>query len=151
MYAGVFLGSKHAARVMIPNRQGSIISVGSVCSSVGGAASHAYTCSKHAIVGLTKNLAVELGQYGIRVNCVSPYFIPTELTLDFFKFKEGHDYSSIYSNLKGQRLQMDDVAQALLYIASDESKYVSGHNLAVDGGFTITNPAFGLFARATPI
>ncbi|KAK1411889.1 hypothetical protein QVD17_32726 [Tagetes erecta] len=70
---GVFLGMKHAARVMVPRRSGSIISTSSIASEVGGAASHAYTCSKHAIVGLTKNLAVELGQFGIRVNCLSPY------------------------------------------------------------------------------
>lgn len=58
--------------VMIPARRGSIITTASVCGIIGGVASHAYTCSKHAVVGLTKNTAVELGQYGIRVNSVSP-------------------------------------------------------------------------------
>ncbi|KAF2317883.1 hypothetical protein GH714_041203 [Hevea brasiliensis] len=69
---GVFLGTKHAARSMVPARQGSIITLGSVCSSVGGVASHAYTSTKHAIVGLAKNAAAELGQFGIRMNCLSP-------------------------------------------------------------------------------
>ncbi|XVE66381.1 hypothetical protein DITRI_Ditri08aG0076100 [Diplodiscus trichospermus] len=82
---GVFLGIKHAARVMIPARKGSIISVGSVSSSVGGVASHAYTSSKHGIIGLTKNVAAELGRFGIRVNCLSPYFIQTPLSLKLFK------------------------------------------------------------------
>lgn len=76
---GVFLGMKHAARVMVPARAGSIISTTSVASNIGGVATHAYTCSKHAIVGLTKNLAVELGQFGIRVNCLSPYALATPI------------------------------------------------------------------------
>ncbi|KAI3683678.1 hypothetical protein L1987_84190 [Smallanthus sonchifolius] len=67
---GVFLGMKHAARVMVPARSGSIISMASVASNIGGAATHAYTCAKHAVTGLTKSLAVELGQFSIRVNCL---------------------------------------------------------------------------------
>ncbi|KAA8522758.1 hypothetical protein F0562_009080 [Nyssa sinensis] len=143
---GVFIGTKHAARVMIPRRSGSIIALGSVCSSVGGVASHAYTSSKHAVIGLTKNVAAELGQFGIRVNCLSPYFIATPLAMDFFKVSEDAA-SSVYSNLKGVALRLEDVAEAALFLASDESKYVSGHNLALDGGFSVINPAFGLFAR----
>ena len=144
---GVFLGTKHAARVMIPAGKGSIISLGSVCSSVGGVASHAYTSSKHAIIGLTKNVAAELGRFGIRVNCLSPYFIATPLAMNFFK-PDGDDGLRVYSNLKGAVLQQQDVAEAALYLGCDESKYVSGHNLAVDGGFTTTNPSFGLFASS---
>ncbi|CAL5376654.1 unnamed protein product [Camellia sinensis] len=142
---GVFLGTKHAARVMIPAKKGSIITIGSVSSSVGGVASHAYTSSKHAVVGLTKNVAAELGQFGIRVNCLSPYFILTPLTMKFFKIDE-NGASGVYSNLKGMALSSEDVAEAALYLGSDESKYMSGHNLALDGGFTAINPAFGLFA-----
>ncbi|MBA0740117.1 hypothetical protein Gogos_013339, partial [Gossypium gossypioides] len=62
---GVFLGIKHAARVMVPARSGSIISTSSVSSTVGAAATHAYCASKHAVLGLTRNAAVELGQFGI--------------------------------------------------------------------------------------
>ncbi|KAF5737913.1 secoisolariciresinol dehydrogenase-like [Tripterygium wilfordii] len=144
---GVFLGTKHAARVMIPNKKGSIISVGSVSSSVGGVASHAYTSAKHGIIGLTKNVAAELGPYGIRVNCLSPYFIATPLALNFFKLENGGQ-SGVYSNLKKVALQQEDVAEAAIYLGSDESKYMSGHNLALDGGFTTINPAFGLFSRS---
>ncbi|KAK6253098.1 hypothetical protein QUC31_014819 [Theobroma cacao] len=144
---GVFLGTKHAARVMIPARKGSIISLGSVSSSVGGVASHAYTSSKHAILGLTKNVAAELGRFGIRVNCLSSYFIATRSAMNFFKL-DGDERPRVYSNLKGVVLQQEDVADAALYLGSDESKYVSGHNLAVDGGFTTINPAFGLFGSS---
>ncbi|KAI3450744.1 hypothetical protein Pfo_007409 [Paulownia fortunei] len=145
---GAFLGTKHAARVMIPNRSGSIISTASVCSTIGGGASHAYTSSKHGLVGLARNTAVELGNHGIRVNCVSPYLVPTPLAKDFFKLDDD-GFSRAYSNLKGAVLGAEDVAEAALYLASDESKYVSGHNLLVDGGFTIVNAGFSMFAQTT--
>nr|KYP68695.1 Momilactone A synthase [Cajanus cajan] len=135
---GVFLGTKHAARVMVPARRGSIINTASVCGSIGGVASHAYTSSKHAVVGLTRNTAVELGQFGVRVNCVSPYLVATPLTMDFFKLDE-EGALGVYSNLKDAVLEPKDVAEAALYLGSDASKYVSGHNLVVDGGFTIVN------------
>ncbi|OAY31559.1 secoisolariciresinol dehydrogenase [Manihot esculenta] len=146
---GVFLGTKHAARVMIPSRKGSIITIGSVCSSIGGVATHAYTSTKHATVRLAKNVAAELGQFGIRVNCLSPYFIATPSAKNFFKMDEdGVCRGTVYSNLEGVKLEKEDVAEAAIYLGSDESKYVSGHNLALDGGFTTINPAFGVFSRS---
>uniref|UniRef100_A0A5B6ZX52 Putative secoisolariciresinol dehydrogenase-like n=1 Tax=Davidia involucrata TaxID=16924 RepID=A0A5B6ZX52_DAVIN len=145
---GAFLGTKHAARVMIPNRRGSIITTASVCSTIGGVASHAYTSSKHAVLGLTRNTAVELGRHGIRVNCVSPYLVATPLAKNFFKLDD-EGVSSVYSNLKGAMLKPEDVAEAVLYLGSDDSKYVSGHNFVVDGGFTIVNPAFCMFEQST--
>ncbi|KAJ1375520.1 Short-chain dehydrogenase/reductase SDR [Sesbania bispinosa] len=117
---GVFLGTKHAARVMIPAKSGSIINTASVCGSIGGVASHAYTSSKHAVVGLTKNTAVELGPIGIRVNCVSPYVVATPLAKNFFKLDD-EGVLAVYSNLKGTDLVPNDVAHAALYLGSDES------------------------------
>ncbi|KAL4564304.1 hypothetical protein LXL04_028364 [Taraxacum kok-saghyz] len=143
---GVFFGTKHAARVMIPNRSGSIITIGSICSTVGGVGSHAYTTSKHAVLGLTKNVAAELGEFGIRVNCVSPHFIPTPATLPIVE-KHPKLYTNVYHNLKGVVLTEQDVADACLFLASDESKFISGENIALDGGFTAINPSFGLFSR----
>ncbi|KAF0910971.1 hypothetical protein E2562_005361 [Oryza meyeriana var. granulata] len=144
---GVFHGMKHAARVMIPNKKGSIISLASVASVIGGAGPHAYTASKHAVVGLTKSVAGELGKHGIRVNCVSPYAVPTGLSMphlpqgerkddalkDFLAFVGGE------ANLKGVDLLPKDVALAVLYLASDEARYISALNLMVDGGFTSVN------------
>ncbi|KDP34634.1 hypothetical protein JCGZ_11952 [Jatropha curcas] len=144
---GAFLGTKHAARVMIPNRKGSIITTASICSTIGGVASHAYTSSKHGVVGLMRNTAVELGQHGIRVNCVSPYVVNTPLARDFFKLDDNGIYD-VYSNLKEAVLQPEDVAQAALYLGSDDSKYISGHNMIIDGGFTIVNPAFSIFPQS---
>ena len=77
---GPFLGTKHAARVMVPARRGCIISTSSLVSAVGGAGPHAYTTSKHALVGLMKNAAAELGRHGIRVNCVAPAGVATPMS-----------------------------------------------------------------------
>ncbi|MED6211638.1 hypothetical protein PIB30_075653 [Stylosanthes scabra] len=144
---GVFLGIKHASQAMMKARSGSIISTASVSSYVGGAASHAYCCAKHAVVGLTKNAAVELGQFGIRVNCLSPYALATPLATKFVGVSdvELENIMNSLANLKGVTLKTDDVANAALYFASDDSRYVSGQNLLVDGGFSIVNPSFHMF------
>ncbi|XP_062011845.1 borneol dehydrogenase, mitochondrial-like [Rosa rugosa] len=144
---GVFLGIKHAARAMMGARKGTIINLASVCSIIGGGASHAYMSSKHGVEGLTKNTALELGKYGIRVNCVSPYLVETSLTKKFFKFDD-EGVGGAYSNLNGAVPKAEDVAEAVLYLGSDESKYVSGHNLIVDGGYTITNSRFCMFEQS---
>ncbi|TVU44452.1 hypothetical protein EJB05_03895 [Eragrostis curvula] len=144
---GVFLGMKHAARVMIPRKSGSIVSLASVASVIGGMGPHGYTASKHAVVGLTKSVAAELGRHGVRVNCVSPYAVPTAMSMphlpqgaraddalkDFLNFVGG------VANLKGVDAMPKDIAEAVLYLASDEARYVSALNLVVDGGFTSVN------------
>ncbi|KAK6935663.1 Short-chain dehydrogenase/reductase SDR [Dillenia turbinata] len=82
---GSALGMKHAARAMIPRRSGCIISTASVTGVMGGLGPHAYTASKHAIVGLTKNAACELGKYGIRVNCISPFGVATSMLINAWR------------------------------------------------------------------
>ncbi|KAK6231894.1 hypothetical protein QQP08_016281 [Theobroma cacao] len=144
---GVFLGIKHAARVMVPTRSGSIISTASVSSTVGAAATHAYCASKHAVLGLTRNAAVELGQFGIRVNCLSPFALATPLATEVLGIndEELEKGMGLVANLKGVTLKAEDIANAALYLASEEGRYVSGHNLFVDGGFTIFNPSLSMF------
>jgi len=150
---GVFLGMKHAARVMIPLNKGSIISISSVSSVTGGLGPHAYTGSKHAVLGLTKNVAAELGKYGIRVNCVSPYGVPTSLALAHLHEEERTEdamagfrsFIGRNANLQGVELTTDDVANAVVFLASDEARYISGANLMVDGGFTCTNHSLRVF------
>ncbi|XP_051150561.1 secoisolariciresinol dehydrogenase-like [Andrographis paniculata] len=147
---GVFLGMKHAARVMIPARTGAIISSSSMAAELAGCGPHAYTCSKCGVVGLTKNVAVELGQFGIRVNCISPYGAATPMATEFMGVGAEEVEQFFYSkaNLKGTVLKVDDIANAALFLASDDAKYVSGQNLVVDGGFSITNAAFQMFENA---
>ncbi|XP_057778004.1 secoisolariciresinol dehydrogenase-like [Salvia miltiorrhiza] len=144
---GVFLGMKHAARVMIPARRGAIVSMASVSSGMGGAATHAYTTSKHAVLGLTRNLAVELGQFGIRVNCLSPYACATDLSKKYLELDDEalEQFMVSMANLKGTTLKAADVANAALFLASDEAQYVSGQNLFIDGGFGIVNSAMQIF------
>ncbi|KAK7323366.1 hypothetical protein VNO77_26837 [Canavalia gladiata] len=150
---GVFHGMKHAARIMIPNKKGSIISLASVASALGGIGPHAYTGSKHAVVGLTKNVAAELGKHGIRVNCVSPYGIATALAVAHLPEDERtedamagfRNFVANNANLQGVELTTDDVANAVLFLASDDARYISGDNLIVDGGFTSVNHSLRVF------
>ncbi|KAK1311159.1 Momilactone A synthase [Acorus calamus] len=142
---GSFLGTKHAARVMVPRKRGCIIMTASTSAVLGSAteaSTHAYVTSKHGMLGLMKNAAAELGRFGVRVNCVSPYGLATPLSEGVVGGVDAaarvEELFEAYSALKGAKLTVEDVAQAVLYLASEDAKYVSGHNLVVDGGFTTT-------------
>ncbi|XVF76140.1 hypothetical protein PTKIN_Ptkin13bG0242200 [Pterospermum kingtungense] len=145
---GSFLGAKHAARVMIPQRKGCILFTGSACTSIAGLSTHCYAATKYAILGLAKNLTPDLGQYGIRVNCISPYGVVTGVPgiTEEQRSKVEQKLSNM-GNLKGQILKPECVARAALYLASDEANYVSGLNLLVDGGFSVVNPTMFKFAN----
>ncbi|KAK9283062.1 hypothetical protein L1049_011290 [Liquidambar formosana] len=150
---GVFIGMKHAARIMIPLKKGSVVNLCSVASAIGGLGPHAYTGSKHAVLGLTKSVAAELGGHGIRVNCVSPYAVATDLAMAHLPEEERTEdakegfraFVGKNANLQGVELTVDDVANAVLFLASDEARYISGDNLMVDGGFACVNHCLRVF------
>jgi len=139
---GVFLGMKHAAPVMQAQGSGSIISTASVAGMVTGLGPHVYSAAKAAVIHLTRSVAMELGEHNVRVNCICPGGIATPI------FGKGLGLSieraeAIVPLMKGvlENLQPikrsglpDDIAQAALWLASDDATFVNGHALVVDGG-----------------
>lgn len=137
---GVACTVKHAARAMVAGGvRGSIVCTASVSAGLGGLGPAAYTASKHAVVGLVRAAAGELGRHGVRVNCVSPFGVGTPLACRYSGAtpEQVEGSCSAMASLKGVVLRPRHVAEAALFFASDESVYITGHNLVVDGGFTI--------------
>ena len=148
---GVFYGVKHAARVMKPQESGSIVSMSSTAGILGGLGPHTYTVAKHGVVGLTKSAAAELCRFGIRVNCISPAGMATPMvanvtTGDPSAIEATKEALAAGSPLRGRPGLAEDVANAALWLASDESGYTSGHTLTTDAGMTtgssVNPPAF---------
>jgi NAD(P)-dependent dehydrogenase (short-subunit alcohol dehydrogenase family) len=137
---GVFLGMKHASRVMSPRKTGAILSIASTAGVVGGLGPHAYTAAKHAVVGLTKSVASELAPLGIRVNAVAPGNTVTAMTSSVITGDPNATAKTEQSIKAGSPLGIagmpSDIANALLYLASEEARYVTAHTLVVDAGQT---------------
>ena len=137
---GVFLGVKHAARVMVPQGSGVIINTSSTAGVMGGLGPHCYTACKHAVIGLTKSAASELGSSGVRVNAISPGNTVTAMTAAVITGDPTANEEAAASIASTSPLGIagfpEDIANAALYLASDEARYVSGHTLVVDAGQT---------------
>ncbi len=137
---GVYLCAKHAVPVMKRAGGGTIINTASIAGVVGLGA-HAYGASKGGVVILTKTMALELAQHNIRVNAVAPGFVDTPLSSGA---RRGLSETQQVANIArlaglaplGRIGHPEDIAHAVLYLASDEASFVTGHVLVVDGGYT---------------
>ena len=126
-----FLISKYCIKKMLKNKKGKIVNITSVVGHTGNIGQANYTASKAGIVAMSKSLAVEYAKKNINVNCISPGFIQTDMTdkIDF-KFKE-----TIISKIPSARLgQPDDIANAVVFLISNQSDYINGETLHVNGG-----------------
>ena len=157
MINGVFYGMKHASRHMKEAGSGSIISMSSTAGVMGGLGPHAYAAAKHAVVGMTKNLAAEMGSFGVRVNCIAPAGMATPMVAEVLTGNHQNLDDAIAalaqaSPLKGRAGLAQDVANAALWLASDESGYTSGLTLTVDAGATTgSTPEAPAFAEYQPM
>jgi len=131
---GAFLVTKTAARLMMKQRYGRIINISSVVGIGGNAGQSNYAASKAGLLGLTKSAARELGARNITVNAVAPGFIETDMTAQLPDAARQAFMSKVFINRAGLP---QDVAGAVLFLASEEASYITGQVLAVDGGMTM--------------
>jgi NAD(P)-dependent dehydrogenase (short-subunit alcohol dehydrogenase family) len=133
---GTFLSLKHEMRVMLPQGHGSIINLSSTMGSRGAANASLYVASKHAVEGLTKAAALEAAGAGVRVNAVAPGPVATEL-LDRFT---GHSAEKLAAMAAGVPLKRvgnpQEIADAILFLASEKASFLTGQVVAVNGGKT---------------
>jgi 3-oxoacyl-[acyl-carrier protein] reductase len=131
---GVYNIVKTVTPNMISNHYGKIITVSSICGTCGSSCEVIYSASKAGIVGFTKALAKELGPSNINVNCVAPGLIDTEMTAD----TSYEEKKSIIDNTPIRRIGTpQDIANAILFLASDDASFINGCILNVDGGLVI--------------
>lgn len=145
LFNGVVYGMKHAAPVMKARGCGTIVNTGSIAGLQAGNGPHVYSALKAAVIHLTRSVATELGECGIRVNCVCPGAIVTpifgrHLGLSQVEIEERTPIlNQLFGSLQPiQRPgQPEDIARAVLWLASDASSFVNGHALVIDGGLTL--------------
>jgi NAD(P)-dependent dehydrogenase (short-subunit alcohol dehydrogenase family) len=146
----VFFGMKHAGRVMVPQGSGSIISTSSTAGIMGSLGPHVYTAAKHAVIGLTRSVASEFARSGVRVNAISPGSTVSALTADVVTGDHTDMETTAKHMAAGSALGIAgmpiDIANAALYLASEESRNMTAQVIVVDGGQT-TIPGGGRFHK----
>ena len=128
---GNFLIIKALSKIMMKARRGSIVNITSVIGQTGNAGQSNYAASKAGLIAFTKSIAQEIGSRNVRLNCVAPGFIVTEMTGALNEDQKLAIQNKVPLETLGQP---EDVAHAVLFLLSDESKYMTGHTLNVNGG-----------------
>ena len=129
-----FTAIKSASRTMIKQRYGRIINISSVVGLMGNAGQANYAASKAGLIGMTKSIARELSSRGITANCIAPGYVETEMTDKL----SDEVKSSLNEQIPLGRIgNVDDIAYAVAFLASDEASYITGQTLAVDGGIVM--------------
>ena len=140
----VFLGMKHVAPVMKAQLSGSIISTSSVAGRRAGYAPHLYSVAKCAVIHLTRSVALELGEHGVRVNAICPGFVATALAAGRPDADEDRieqlRAAGAAAQVLGRVGEPADIADMALFLASDESRWITGQDFVVDGGFDAGPP-----------
>jgi len=130
---GVLLSLKHELRVMTAQGSGSIVNVSSVLGKIGMAGVSVYAASKHAVEGLTKSAALEGAASGVRVNAVAPGPVETDMLNRFTGSEEAK--AGFASTLPLKRIgTVEEIAQTIVFIASDKASFITGQSIAIDGG-----------------
>lgn len=132
---GAFLCTKAALRPMLKQRSGRIINVSSVVGVSGNAGQANYVAAKSGLIGFTKTIAREVGSRGITANAVAPGFIDTEMTRHL---SDSIKAEAVKQIALGRLGTVEDVAEAVAFLASDAAAYITGHVLSVDGGMVMT-------------
>jgi NAD(P)-dependent dehydrogenase (short-subunit alcohol dehydrogenase family) len=133
---GVLLSLKHELSAMQTQGSGSIINLSSIAGQVGMAGASVYVASKHAVEGLTKSAALEVAASGIRVNAVAPGPVETAM-LERFTGGNADAKAGMIAMMPAKRgAQPEEIAQTILFLASDKARYLTGQSIAVDGGYT---------------
>jgi NAD(P)-dependent dehydrogenase (short-subunit alcohol dehydrogenase family) len=142
---GAMLCAREVLKGMIPRRKGNIINVGSQAGSTGYPMRSPYSVSKWGIVGLTETLAIEVGEYNIRVNCISPAAVKGERNVSIMKAKAkslGIPYNEVIQKTASRYplkrvTEPSEVAAAVVFLASDEASAITGHTLVVNCGLQL--------------
>ena len=132
---GAYLGSKYAIPAMLSNGGGSIINTASIYGIVGGPNRAAYVASKGGIVNLTRGMALDYADSNIRVNCICPGYTDTPIIQNIVQTPDKYQ-ALVDQHPMGRLAKASDIAYGALYLASDESAFVTGIALPIDGGYT---------------